>query len=264
MSIRSTATRLGALVGAAALLGGIALTAGSSVFAQAGASPTATAAGPTPAVNLGGPAQVPAARVSGTVNAPNGTAIVASVGSTACGFGTVTNGSYYVDIQFITGCSTPGAAVTFSVGGSPATASPAVTVPPNEGSAVVANLTVSAATATPATTPPPPPTVAKTTTPPPPPTTAPKTASPTPAKTTAPTTAPTKAAQAPSAQKPAGAQAPAGAKPAAAQAPAGVRLPNTGNGGVNSSSAMGFGLIGILLGALTLTASGIAAYRRSR
>jgi len=263
MSIRSTATRLGALVGAAALLGGIALTAGSTVFAQAGqATPTATAtaAGPTPAVNLGGPAAVPAARFSGTVNAPNGATVVASIGGVACGFGTVTNGSYYVDIQEITGCSTAGASVNFTVDGDPA--SPTGTVPALEGTAVILNLTKAAATAAPTTapTPPPPPTVTKTTAPTPPP--PPKTAAPTTAPTKAPTAAPTKTAQAPSAQKPAGAQAPAG-KPAAQQAPAGVRLPNTGTGGV-SDSGLGFGLLGILLGAFTLSITGIAAYRRSR
>jgi hypothetical protein len=266
MSIRSTATRLGVLVGAVALVGGAALTASTAVFAQAGtATPTASpTASPLP-VQVGGPAQVPTVRFFGTVNAPNGATIVASVGGVACGFGNASNGSYFVDIQYITGCNTPGATVNFTVDGNPAGSSTLPSGGLTEGNAMQFNLTVSQATATPATTPPPLPTTARpTTTPPPLPTTARPTASPT--KTAAPPTSTQAPSQKPSgAQKPTGAQAPVGAqKPAAAQAPAGVRLPNTGNGGVSDSGMMGFGLLGILLGAATLTLSGIAAYRRSR
>lgn len=265
MSIRSTATRLGMLVGAAALVGGLALSASSAVFAQAGtATPTAAAATASPLpVQVGGPAQVPTVRFFGTVNAPNGATIVASIGGVACGFGNASNGSYFVDIQYITGCNTPGATVNFTVDGNPAGSSTLPSGGLAEGNAMQFNLKVSEATATPATTPPPLPTTARpTTTPPPLPTTARPSASPT--KTAAPPTSTQAPAQKPSgAQKPAGAQAPAG-KPAAAQAPAGVRLPNTGNGGVSDSGMMGFGLLGILLGAATLTLSGIAAYRRSR
>src|SRR5579875_652373 len=212
MSIRSTATRLGALVGAAALLGGLALTAGGSVLAQVGtATPTpaaATATASALAVNQGGPAQVPTARFFGTVTlngapAPNGATVVASIGGVACGFGTVTNGSYYVDIQYIQGCMTPGASVSFTVNGSAANSGTLPATGLGEGNAVPLNLTAQAATATPVTTPPPPPTVARTTTPPPPPTVS-RTA------TAAPTAARTPSAVATqSAQKPTGAQAPA-------------------------------------------------------
>jgi hypothetical protein len=264
MSIRSTATRLGVLVGAVAIVGGAALTASTAVLAQTGTATPAASATASPApVQVGGPAQVPTVRFFGTVNAANGATIVASIGGVACGFGNASNGSYFVDIQYIPGCNTPGAAVSFTVNGSPAGSS---TLPAGggltEGNAMQFNLTVSAATATPATTPPPLPSPTRATTPPPLPTTARPSA--TPAKTASPAASPTKAAQQPSgAQKPAGAQAPAG-KPAAAQAPAGVRLPNTGNGGVGNGGLMGFGLLSILLGAATLTVSGLAAYRRSR
>jgi hypothetical protein len=268
MSIRSTATRFGVLVGAVALLGGVAMTASTAVFAQAGtATPTASpTASPLP-VQVGGPAQVPTVRFFGTVNAPNGATIVASIGGVACGFGNASNGSYFVDIQFITGCNTPGATVNFTVDGNPAGSSTLPSGTLTEGNAMSFNLKVSQATATPAGTPPPLPTKTPVSTPPPLPT-ASKTATPATTKTAAPPTSTQAPAQKPSgaqapAGKPAGAQAPAG-KPAAAQAPAGVRLPNTGNGGVNDSGLLGFGLLGILLGAATLTLSGVAAYRRSR
>ena len=259
------ATRLSALVGAALLVGGVALSAGSIVVqAQTGtATPAPTVAGPTPATNLGGPAAVPSARFSGTVTlngqpAPTGATVVASIGGVACGFGTVTNGSYIVDIQAIAGCTTPGATVSFTVNG--VAASQTGTLPALQGSPVILNLTAQAASPTTAPTPPPPP-----------PTTAP-TRTTTPAPTMAPTTAPTRpstpaptrTAQAPSAQKPAAAQAPAAQKPAAAQAPAGVKLPSTGVGGASGSGLAGVGLLGTLLGAVVLTLSGVVASRRGR
>lgn len=266
MSIRSTATRVGALVGAAALLGGIAMTASTAVFAQAGtATPTAAAATASPLpVQVGGPAQVPTVRFFGTVTGATSGNVVASVGGVACGFGTVSGGSYILDIQYITGCNTPGATVTFTVNGNSAGSSTLPSGSLTEGNAMSFNLTVVAATATPMSTPPPLPTTPRATSTPPP---LPHTATPTAVTRTA-TAKPPTSTQAP-AQKPSGAQKPVGAqaaagKPAAAQAPAGVKLPNTGTGGVSDSGLMGFGLLGILLGAATLTLSGVAAYRRSR
>src|SRR5579875_1121575 len=257
------ATRLSALVGAALLVGGVALSAGSIVVqAQTGtATPAPTVAGPTPATNLGGPAAVPSARFSGTVTlngqpAPTGATVVASIGGVACGFGTVTNGSYIVDIQAIAGCTTPGATVSFTVNG--VAASQTGTLPALQGSPVILNLTAQGASPTTAPTPPPPPPTTaptRTMTPPPPPPTVTHTATATPART------PT--AQAPSAQKPAAAQAPAAQKPAAA-APAGVKLPSTGAGGVSGGGLAGVGLLGTLLGALVLTVSGVVASRRGR
>src|SRR5579875_3854372 len=235
------ATRLSALVGAALLVGGVALSAGSIVVqAQTGtATPAPTVAGPTPATNLGGPAAVPSARFSGTVTlngqpAPTGATVVASIGGVACGFGTVTNGSYIVDIQAIAGCTTPGATVSFTVNG--VAASQTGTLPALQGSPVILNLTAQAASPTTAPTPPPPP-----------PTTAP-TRTTTPAPTMAPTTAPTRpstpaptrTAQAPSAQKPA----------------AGVKLPSTGVGGASGSGLAGVGLLGTLLGAVVASRRG--------
>src|SRR5579875_1925267 len=251
------ATRLSALVGAALLVGGVALSAGSIVVqAQTGtATPAPTVAGPTPATNLGGPAAVPSARFSGTVTlngqpAPTGATVVASIGGVACGFGTVTNGSYIVDIQAIAGCTTPGATVSFTVNG--VAASQTGTLPALQGSPVILNLTAQAASPTTAPTP------TRTMTPPPPPPTVTHTATATPART--PTAqAP---AQKPSAQKPAAAQAPAAQKPAAA--PAGVKLPSTGVGGASGSGLAGVGLLGTLLGAVVLTLSGVVASRRGR
>src|SRR5579875_758861 len=255
------ATRLSALVGAALLVGGVALSAGSIVVqAQTGtATPAPTVAGPTPATNLGGPAAVPSARFSGTVTlngqpAPTGATVVASIGGVACGFGTVTNGSYIVDIQAIAGCTTPGATVSFTVNG--VAASQTGTLPALQGSPVILNLTAQAASPTTAPTPPPP-APTRTTTPAP-------TMAPTTAPTRPSTPAPTRTAQAPSAQKPAAAQAPAAQKPAAAQAPAGVKLPSTGVGGASGSGLAGVGLLGTLLGAVVLTLSGVVASRRGR
>ena len=267
MSIRSKATRLGALVGAAALLGGLALAgAGAGVHAQTGATATATAAaatptGPTPASNVGGPSAVPSARFFGTVTlngaaAAQGTTVTASIGGVACGFGTVSGSTYAVDVQAINGCTTPGATVNFTVGG--ARASQTGTLPPIEGTAVALNLTAVAATPAPAPPPPPPPpTAVRTAAPPPPP--PPR---PTPARTAVATPAAQRpAAPAAQAAKPAapGAQA---ARPAAAPA-----LPRTGTGGLldqHQNGATGLALLGIILGAMALSATGLVAYRRSR
>jgi len=151
MSIRSKAIRLGAMAGAAALMSGLALSAVANVGAQVGTS--------TPASNVGGPRNVPSARVYGTITGPVGSgAVTASIGGVACGFGTVTGNSYFVDVQAIAGCTAPGAVVTLTVGGNPAVASPAAVLPPVPTS-VLANLTVSVAApvSTATMTPPPPP-----------------------------------------------------------------------------------------------------------
>jgi len=200
MSIRSKATRLGAMAGAAALMGGLALSAVANVGAQVGTA--------TPASNVGGPRNVPSARVYGTITGPVGSgAVTASIGGVACGFGTVSGNSYFVDVQAIAGCTAPGAVVTLTVGGNPAMASPAAVLPPVPTS-VLANLTVSVAapvsTATMTPPPPPPPparaSASPTATAAPPTmaptarvtaTTAPPTMAPTARATTAPTTAPT-------------------------------------------------------------------------
>jgi hypothetical protein len=266
MSIRSKATRLGALVGAAALLGGLALAgAGAAVHAQTGtATPTAAAptpTGPTPASNVGGPSAVPSARFFGTVTlngaaAAQGTTVTASIGGVACGFGTVSGSTYAVDVQAINGCTTPGATVNFTVGG--VRASQTGTLPPIEGTAVALNLTAVAATPAPAPPPPPPPpTAVRTAAPPPPP--PPR---PTPART---------AVASPAAQRPAAPAAQA-AKPAApgaqaARPAAAPALPRTGTGGLldqHQNGATGLALLGIILGAMALSATGLVAYRRSR
>ena len=116
MSMRSKATRLGALIGAAALIGGLALSAsgGSGVHAQTGGSATAT-----PTASAGGPAPVPATRFFGAVTvagsaAVDGTTVTASIGGTLCGSAQTQAGQYILDIQGITGCTTPGAAVSFT------------------------------------------------------------------------------------------------------------------------------------------------------
>jgi hypothetical protein len=292
MTIRSNAARLGALLGAAALLGGLALstTGGARVQAQATATATtaattaataaatvaatATVAGPTPASNVGGPSAVPSARFFGTVTpaaggALPGSVVTASIGGVLCGSGTVNGNQYTVDVQAIQGCTTPGASVSFTVGGMPA--SPGGTLPAIPGTAVSLNLTVSAPTPTPAptvaSTPPPPPTT-RPSTPPPPPTTAP-TRAPTPAPTRPPaaTAAQGQRPVAPAAQKPAaapaGAPAAAPAAVAVAQRPAVVVLPNTGSGTTaGQSSRSVLALVSILVGVGLLGASSLLAFRK--
>jgi hypothetical protein len=272
MSKWSNATRLGALLGAAALLGGLALSAAGSggVHAQTGtatpaATVAATASGPTPASNVGGPSSVPSARFFGTVTAAGGTlpgtVVTASIGGVLCGSGTVSGNQYTVDVQAIQGCTTAGASVSFTVGGM--AASPSGSLPAVAGTAVQNNLTVAAPTPTPAptvaSTPPPPPT--RVTTPPPPPTARPSaTTRATPAATAAQGQRPS----APAAQKPAA--APAAQKPvAAAPARGAVVLPNTGSGTTSGQSSTSvLALFSILAGAGLLGASSLLAFRKSR
>jgi hypothetical protein len=237
---------------ALALLGGV-IGAIPAVQAQSGT--------PTPASNVGGPSAVPAARFFGSVkiggnNAPDGTTVVASISGVACGYGTVSGGQYFVDVQAISGCTTPGANVSFAVGGQ--TASTTGTLPSVPG-AVQLNLAVSQATPTPAAsasptaaapTPPPPPSRPTTApTPPAPPTARTATATPRPA-----TPSPTAGAargQAVTGQKPVAAK-PAAAKPA---------LPKTGTGGAGDSQR---GLAAGIAGALALALAGFGAIRLRR
>ncbi|HEY7295736.1 MAG TPA: hypothetical protein VH916_11890, partial [Dehalococcoidia bacterium] len=162
---------MSAITVALALLGGAAA-ARPAVHAQSGT--------PTPASNVGGPSAVPAARFFGSVKVggaspPEGTTVVASIAGIACGFGTASSGQYFVDVQSISGCTTPGASVNFVVGGQ--AASTTGTLPSVPG-AVQLNLAVNQATPTPAPsatptaaapTPPPPPPPARPTTAPAPP-----------------------------------------------------------------------------------------------
>ncbi|HZU76972.1 MAG TPA: hypothetical protein VFA70_09430 [Dehalococcoidia bacterium] len=229
MKLHSRAPVPLAAAGIIVLAAGLAFGLGAGVHAQ-------TPATPTPAVNVGGPQAVPSARFYGSVTGPNGavvppgTTVTALVGGTVCGTGTVTAGQYIVDVQAITGCTTPGATVTFTVGGQPA--SQTGTLPAIEGSAVQLNLTVAAATPTPA------PAVATPPPPPPPPAPASPTRTPTPAPTVAPTaivpvSPPNTGLGGAAQQKPAApvTQRPGTVPGAAAAAPAArPALPNTGTG----------------------------------
>ncbi len=235
---------------ALALLGGV-IGAAQAVHAQSGT--------PTPAASAGGPSAVPAARFFGSVkiggnNAPDGTTVVASISGVACGYGTVNGGQYFVDVQSIGGCTTPGANVSFAVGGQ--TAATTGTLPSVPG-AVQLNLTVNQATPTPAAsaspaaaapTPPPPPGRPTTApTPPPPPTT--RTATPR-AATPSPTVAAARG-QAVTGQKPVAAK-PATAKPA---------LPKTGTGGADGTER---GLAAGFAAAAALALAGLGALRLRR
>ena len=218
--------------------------------------------------------QVPAARFYGAVNGgAGGATVTASVGGTVCGTGSASNGSYFVDIQSVSGCTTSGAKVNFRVGSAPATQ--VGTIPDVMGTAVHLDLTVGQATATPGaratarTAPPPPPAppVVRTTAAPPPPPRPPVVATARPATATVvrPAAQAPKAAQGP-VKGPVRAQGPKAAQaPRAAAAP---RLPSTGTGGLldqqsNSSGMAGLELAMIMLAALGIGASGLVAYRRS-
>ncbi|HLZ71290.1 MAG TPA: hypothetical protein VKV26_15415 [Dehalococcoidia bacterium] len=252
MKVRGRSAGPIALAAALALLGGVAGGALPAAQAQSGT--------PTPAANVGGPSAVPSARFFGSVkvgnsNPPDGTTVVASVTGVACGFGTVANGQYFVDVQAIAGCTTPGASVSFAVGGQ--TASTTGTLPGVPG-AVQLNLSVSQATPTPAPaatsapTPPPPPS-RPTTAPPPPPPPPPTSRTATPRPTTATPRTPTPAA--------ARRQAVTGQKPAAAQPAARVALPKTGAGGARTDHD---GLLAVVAGLLGLSLAGIGLLRLRR
>lgn len=144
-----------------------------ALLAAAGAG-TVAAQAPTPPTRFFGTAQLDGRA------AADGTTVTAFVGSNNCGSGTVTGGSYTVDVASAntkTGCGTDGATVSFTVGAGRASQTGTF----QTGAFVPLNLTATQATATPA------------------PTTAP---------TARPTTAPTTAAQRPAAPPQAAAPAP--------------------------------------------------------
>lgn len=241
-----------AATAALALLGGV-LGVAPPALAQSGT--------PTPTTSVGGPSAVPAARFFGSVkvgsnNAPDGTTVVASISGVACGYGTVNGGQYFVDVQSIAGCSTPGANVNFAVGGQ--TSSTTGTLPGVPG-AVQLNLAVSQATATPAPTAS---AAAAAPTPPPPPsrpTTAPQPPAPPTARTATPRAAtPTPRATAAGAgRQGVTAQKPVAAKPAVAR----PVLPKTGTG---DSAGSPRGLAAALAGVVALALAGFGAIRLRR
>lgn len=200
--------RLVSLAGAAALL---AATGVSAVHAQ-----------PTPPTRFFGKATIDGRP------APDGTTVTAMVGSKVCGIGTVTGGTYMVDVKSAStepGCGTEGASVAFQVGS--ARASQTGTF--QTGAFVPLDLTVSQATPTPTPvrTPTPAPSPART---------------PTPAPTVARTPTPAPTAVAP--------------RPAAAPA-----LPSTGAGTSGDTAAAW--LLGGLAALLSLAgAAHVAATRR--
>lgn len=248
MRIRKFGLGIGSLASAAILAGTVLALGASQVFAQ-------------------GPASVPAFRAYGTASvsgspAPSGatvTAVSATAPGTTCGTGTVgANGSYFVDIQSIAGCS---GNVTFTINGAPATNPP--TAPPSvQGSPVQVNLTAGgAAAATPPPPPPPPAPVATAPPPPPPPPVA------TPVLTPVVPAAPPNTGVGPGPARPA---PPVSAAPSVAQGPAVAavpQLPNTGTGGLLSAdepSVAPWLLLGLALVAAGLLASSAFSYRRTR
>ncbi len=209
--------RLVSLVGTAALL------------AAAGVS--AAHAQPTPPTRFFGKATIDGKP------APDGTTVTAMVGSKVCGTGTVTGGTYMVDVKSAStepGCGTDGASVAFQVGNARA----GQTGTFQTGAFVPLDLAVNQATptATPARTATPAPTPARTPTP-----------APTAVRT--PTPAPTAVAQRPA------------ATPAAAQRPAAApALPSTGAGTSGDTAAAW--LLGGLTALLSLAGAARVAARR--
>jgi len=228
------------IAGALALAGGMVVGAGRTASAQV--------ASPSPTVNSGGPNAIPSARFSGTVTGPStgataaGVTVVALIGATTCGSSsTMANGMYQVDIQAISGCTAPGATVSFTVNG--AKANETGTLPPIQGSPVTLNLTAQAATPTPAATARPAATAAATATAsgppaPPPPPTPPVPASPAP--TTPPSTPPPPPTIRPSTPPPSPSTTPTPRPPTAT--PTAVvpnRAPSTGLGGTQQQASSG-------------------------
>jgi len=221
--------------------------AGGSVFASAPASAQA-------------PTNLPMARFYGqaTVNGAKpitNLTISALVGTTPCsgtqanvsGSGTFNDGSYFVDIQAVPGCTTPGATVTFTISGFKAKQTG--TLPQIPGTPVHLDLDFQAPATPTAAAPTPPPPPQRTPSPaPPPPSTPP----------------PARSSQTPS-PKPVVQQAPAGAGGGYAPV-AGARLPNTGTGGLldQQTTETGWALLVIVLAALGVSATGLVAYRRQR
>jgi hypothetical protein len=247
-----------------------------------------------PPASAQAPVSVPVARFYGRVRDANGGPVVnwtitASVGAQVCsgtqanvgGSGTSNDGTVFIDIQAIPGCTTPGSTVVFtaSLGASGTVrARQTGTIPDLPGTAVHLDLDFPApATPTPAAPPPPPPAPPTTVRPststvvaPPPTTVRPATA--TPVRTPVVQRSVQQAPKGPvSAQGPkvgAGGAAGAGGAGGAGGATA-PRLPNTGTGGLldqqsSSNSLAGWALALIVLAALGVSASGLMAYRRSR
>lgn len=205
------------------------------VLSLAGAAAIVAALG----ISVAGAQPTPPTRFFGTAQldgraAPDGTTITALVAGKNCGTGSVTGGSYTVDVASATtlpGCGTDGATVNFQVG----TASATQTGTFQTGAFVSLNLTAQAATPTPSPTP------ARTATPVP--------ATPTRTATAIPATAaPQRPAGSPVAQRP--------AAPAAAPA-----LPRTGADATDSPAT---GAVAALAGIVALGGAGIAAFRRRR
>jgi len=221
--------------------------AGGSVLASAPASAQA-------------PTNLPMARFYGqaTVNGAKpitNLTISALIGTTPCsgtqanvsGSGSFNDGSYFVDIQAVPGCTTPGATVTFTISGFKAKQTG--TLPQIPGTPVHLDLDFQAPATPTAAAPTPPPPPQRTPSPaPPPPSTPP----------------PARSSQTPS-PKPVVQQAPAGAGGGYAPV-AGARLPNTGTGGLldQQTTETGWALLVIVLAALGVSATGLVAYRRQR
>lgn len=250
------------VIGMAAASGAVLLSAALFAGTVGAQSPSPSPAAATP---MAQPA-TPPLRVYGTVNAPAGTTVTATIGTVTCGSASVSpTGTYVLDVAASSGqagCGTDGATVNFSVGSTRTTQ----TATWRQGGFIELNLTAQAATATPAAT--------ATATPTPRPATATATATPRPSPTVTatPATSPRPSASpAPQAQKPAGtpaAQKPSGAPVAAAppaqRVEAPVALPSTGTGGMQADSSM---TAGSMLGGLSLAfgalgLAGVTAYRR--
>jgi hypothetical protein len=178
-----------------------------------------------------------------TISALIGTTPCSATQANVSGSGSYNDGSYFVDIQSVPGCTTPGATVTFTVSGFKAKQTG--TLPSIPGTPVHLDLDFQAPATPSATAPPPPPPPTKTpTAAPPPPSTPP----------------PARPSATPS--KPVVQQAPAGA----AGPVVGAKLPNTGTGGLleQQTAATGWALLVIVLAALGVSATGLVAYRRQR
>jgi len=179
-----------------------------------------------------------------TISALVGTAICSGTQANVSGSGTFNDGSYFVDIQSVPGCTTPGATVTFTISGYKAKQTG--TLPSIPGTPVHLDLDFQAPATPSATAPPTPPPPTKTPTAAPPPPAAPS-------RTPAP------------APKPVVQQAPAGYG-AGGGPVVGAKLPNTGTGGLleQQTATTGWALLVIVLAALGVSATGLVAYRRQR
>lgn len=277
MHIKGKVVRLGVAALTLAALAGGTVVQSSPASAQAPSSVpvarfygNATLLGNQPITNLTITANEGRQTCSGTQANVNGSAVL-------------NNASYFVDIQAVPGCTTPGSTVTFTAGG--LTAKQTGTIPDIPGTAVHLNLDFQpASTPTAAPTPPPPPRPSSTTAPPPPPRPSATTPPPPPAQTPRATPPPANVQRGVVQQAPKGpvkAQGPekkesqgpsygrGGGYYAAPsyQAPAtSPRLPSTGTGGLldeqTSNGLTGWALAVIVLAALGVSATGLLAYRR--